>query len=85
MIADMLAGLAVFGLLWSATAPTKRACPRGWWMAEGVRRSGEFKCRPALLGPENDAPQPAGELRGFVVCPKGTEPRQNGLSVWCQR
>ncbi len=48
------------------TRPAMAECPRGWWLNSGVTRSGEFQCVPALLGNENDAPQPPGELHGRI-------------------
>ena len=64
----------------SLTRPTRARCPAGW-LHEGVRPSGAFACKPALVGGERDpaggidtAYQPPGELGGRVYCTGGAVP-----------
>jgi hypothetical protein len=49
------------------------SCPRGWRLVE-LQRSGEYTCHRNLVGPENDAREPAGELHGRVYCTGGAVP-----------
>ena len=55
----------------------REACDVGWWIPEGVRRSGEFVCRPAPRGDTertargvliDHSIQPAGEIHKHVIC-----------------
>ena len=95
-IADpILIVLNIIVLLCIAFARPKTAtCPQGWWLPEGLRRTGEFVCRPQAIGGDDDvltgrstAIQPSGELHGRIYCTNGTEPiiRRDGVTVGCQR
>lgn len=60
-----------------ASHQPREACAIGWWIPEGVRRSGEFVCRPAPRGDTertkagiliDHSVQPAGEIHKHVIC-----------------
>lgn len=94
---DVLCAAASIVLLCCATVirPTRARCPVGFDLRTGVRRDGHFTCWPAPLGAPHwdarigawvdDGVQPGWRLGGRVVCTGGTEPRQDGTSVWCAR
>jgi hypothetical protein len=55
-------------------------CPQGW-RHEGIRPSGDYRCKPSLVGGERDpaggidtAVQPAGEIGGRIYCTGGSVP-----------
>ncbi len=85
MIPPLLAWLisAILRVVTAFTRPTNAECPERWWLSTGVRRSGEFHCVHALLGPENDAVQPPGELTGRVYC-GDDDPVWSGRRVYCR-
>ena len=95
VIETLAALFSVVVLCWSmATHPTQRRCPDGWWLPEGVRRSGAFVCRPSPIGGDDDVltgkstgVQPPGAIRGRVYCTGGSVPivRYDGLTVGCSR
>jgi len=65
------------------TRPVAARCPAGWYVDSGIRRSGEFSCRPQIVGdplydgaggyPERGV-QPPGRLRGHIYCTGGSVP-----------
>lgn len=70
-----LSGLVL--LVCALRHPRGATCPHGWWLAKGVRRSGEYVCRPAPIGDDmrdsrgvlvDHSMQPDGELVGRVYC-----------------
>jgi hypothetical protein len=78
-----------------ATYHPREVCPPGWWIPEGVRRTGEFVCRPAPRGvTERDhrgvlvdhSSQPAGELEMHVTCGGTSVPviDADGRTVSCR-
>jgi hypothetical protein len=73
--------LFVAGVATLLLHPKRFECPRGWWLPEGVRRSGDFVCRPDLVGGVDDRPggadhsiEPFGLVVGRVFCNAGTVP-----------
>ncbi len=55
--------------------PDHARCPRGWWLAEGIRRSGSFVCRPPVIGGDDDvltglqtSIQPPEAIAGQIYC-----------------
>lgn len=96
----MIEALSLIGsmllIMWAcATHQQRFACPRGWWLPEGVRDTGEFTCRPAPVGVEfrnqrgvlvDRSVQPAGALQDRVWCTGGSIPVQgdDGRTVSCQ-
>lgn len=89
-----LGGIACFA--WAcATTPQTATCPTGWWIPEGVRRTGDFVCRPSPVGDTQRTPagilvdhsvQPAGELRRHVTCGARAVPIiiSDGRTVSCR-
>lgn len=84
---------AIVFVIAAFSRPTHARCPRGWWLPEGIRRSGEFTCRPAPVGGDDDAltgrdtaTQSPAELSGQIYCTGGAVPVVNGdRVVGCQR
>jgi len=76
------------------TRPTHAACPHGWWMPEGVRRTGEFVCRPVPVGDDVRTPrgilvdhsvQPDGHVYLRVYCQPNAIPTIVDTTVFCTR
>lgn len=94
-VAATLATILLF--LWTiASSPREESCARGWWIPEGVRRTGEFTCRPSPRGvTERDARgilrdqsvQPPGAVRMRVYCADDEDAvaLDDGRTVACRR
>lgn len=78
-----------------ATYHPREVCPIGWWIPEGVRRTGEFVCRPTPRGATernkkgilmDRSVQPAGALERHVTCGVGAVPviEADGRTVSCR-
>ncbi len=79
--------------LWCLVVHQQRIqAPAGWYV-NGVRPDGSYELRPVLGRPQDDltdawqlidldGPAP---VRGWIDCDHGAEPRQDGVSLWCQR
>lgn len=67
--------------------PTRATCPGSYWyLDEGIKSTGEFRCVQQLVGGENDAVQPPGEIYGKIHCTGGARPIVvNYRTVGCQR
>lgn len=73
----------------------RESCPVGQWIPEGVRRTGEFTCRPVPRGQTernrngiliDQSIQPAGELEKHVICGGVSVPviEADGRTVSCR-
>ncbi len=70
----------------------RMSAPTGWYV-NGVRPDGAFELRPVLGAPDRDLEDAHARrdiddpraFRGWIYCTGGATPRQDGLSVWCQR
>lgn len=90
MITEVLAlVISIFLLSWSmVTHPTHGACPRGWFLDEGVQRDGSYECVQSWRNIESpQAYQPPGVLHDRIYCSGGSHPIQvqDGRTVGCQR
>ena len=69
--------------------PVSARCPRGWWLAEGVSRRGEFACYfDPLIDDGDSAPvvhdvRPV--IRSRVWCIPAQRPITDGVLVRCAR
>lgn len=70
-------------LVWLAMRPQHINCPTRWWVPEGIRRSGDFVCRPPLTGDDardargilrDHSKQPPGFIAMRVYCPPNSIP-----------
>lgn len=93
--------LITIGLLALAFAlrPTHARCPAGTDLRVGVRVDGYFECWPAPVGDAvfergagareprwvDHSTQLEDWIASRIYCTGGATPRQDGLSVWCQR
>lgn len=89
-VGEVILGIAasVLILLWlSITRPIVVKCPHGWRNYDGVRRTGDFSCAPAMTGSgENDEPESPWRLQLRVYCTGGSEPIVvSERVVGCQR
>lgn len=74
------------------TGAQRCASPPGWYI-NGVSPSGSYRVAPVLGRAADDlvdararrAIAGPSEIRGRLRCAGGSTPRQDGLSVWCQR
>lgn len=76
------------------TRPTQARCARGWWLATGVRASGDYAChelgtfhekRTERGGWTDDSPAPSARIESRVYCTNGTQPIVvDGVEVSCQ-
>lgn len=56
--------------------PQHASCPPGWWLPEGIRRSGVYVCRPTPIGDTvrvgkaivDQSVQPTGYVVGQIFC-----------------
>lgn len=62
-------------LLAALLRPSQARCPRGTWLDEGVRSSGEYRCAP--IDGEGMT------FVGRVYCPSGRAATDDGVSVRC--
>jgi hypothetical protein len=83
-------------LVCCALQPTHARCPRGWYLDDGVRRSGVYTCGRDLVGdPNRDGTygrpdisvKPPGEIWGRIYCTGGSHPivSDDNVTVGCQR
>jgi hypothetical protein len=95
LFVSTLTGVACFAWACAITPPSKAACPTGWWIPEGVRRSGDFTCRPVPVGDTerlangrivDHSVQPVGEREMHVICGVGAVPviAVDGRTVSCR-
>lgn len=58
------------------TRPSVAECPKGWWLATGVRTTGEFECY--LTDRDDEWPaidaSPLGVIGGRIYCRPGFAP-----------
>lgn len=89
----MTRALVVLLVLWCWCSRARRfRAPHGWYIG-GAQPSGWYRLDP-VLGRQEDALPDAWARRnidgpepviGRIHCTGGATPRQDGLSVWCQR
>lgn len=88
-----LVSLALLALAF-AVRPQRAVCPAGHDLRTGIRRSGAFRCWPAVVGPMDDdgtfgrperGVQPDGVIESRVYCTGGSVPIVvDARTVGCQ-
>lgn len=90
LLALVSAIVLTFGVI---AKPDRARCPPTWWLAEGVRRDGNFACYPPVIGGHDDVKtgkqtsvQIPGVLRGRIYCDPSSEPviTFSGQSLRCR-